>query len=153
VATLPWQYVAQGREIPSLMATSSASLQAWARQLLTVQAGEQSAADNRGSEVVRVCERMRISLTRFVGADGFTALLRRALALARVDVPSLQAAKITADGHLWGFEEFAADTKNDIDAAIAITAHLLGLLVTFIGEPLTLNLMRDSFPAAPGATT
>ena len=135
------------------MATTSASIQAWARQLLAAEAANRSASGARGTEVVRVCERLRVSLTQFVGADGFTALLRRALALARVDVPSLQAAKITADGHLEGLAAFGADAKSDIEAATAITAHLLGLLVTFIGEPLTLSLMRDSFPDTPGPDT
>ena len=34
------------------------------------------------------------------------------------------------------------------EAAVAITAHLLGLLVTFIGEPLTLRLVREAWPDA-----
>jgi len=141
-----WPCVAKGRVIAGVMATTSASIQVWARQLLAVEAANRSASDACGSEVVRVCERLRVSLTQFVGADGFTALLRRALALARVDAPSLQTAKITAGGHLEGLEEVGANAKTDAEAAIAITAHLLGLLVTFIGEPLTLSLMRDFFP-------
>ena len=43
--------------------------------------------------MLRVFERLRISLTQFIGADGFTALMRRSLALARSEVPSLQTAK------------------------------------------------------------
>ncbi len=35
-----------------------------------------------------------------------------------------------------------------VEAAVAITAHLLGLLVTFIGEPLTLRLVREAWPDA-----
>ena len=38
-------------------------------------------------EAVRLCEKLRISLTRFAGADGFISLLRRALVLARAEVP------------------------------------------------------------------
>ena len=34
------------------------------------------------------------------------------------------------------------------DAAVAIIAHLLGLLVTFIGEPLTLRLVGEAWPDA-----
>jgi hypothetical protein len=134
------------------MATTSASIRAWAERLLVAEAANQLAFDDHGIDVVRVCDKLRASLTQFVGPDGFTALLRRALALARVDVPSLQGAEITADGHLAGLEEFGADAKDHVEAATAITAHLLGLLVTFIGEPLTLNLMRDSFPDTSGPT-
>lgn len=32
------------------------------------------------------------------------------------------------------------------EAAVAITAHLLGLLVAFIGVPLTVRLLRESWP-------
>jgi hypothetical protein len=54
-----------------------------------------------------------------------------------------------ADGSLEGLEELAADARNvAIDAAVAITAHLLGLLVTFIGEPLTVRLVREAWPDA-----
>jgi hypothetical protein len=97
-------------------------------------------------EAARVFEKLRNILTRFVGADGFTALLRRALALARADVPSLQAVRVTADGRLEGIEGFPAKGEDGVEAATAITAHLLGLLVNFIGESLTLRLLRDAWP-------
>ena len=93
---------------------------------------------------VRNCESR---LTRFAGADGFAALLRRALALARAEVPSLHGITVKADGSMEGLEELAADAPNvGVDAAVAITAHLLGLLVTFIGEPLTVRLVREAWP-------
>jgi hypothetical protein len=56
--------------------------------------------------------------------------------LAIAEVPSLQGVKIGADGRLEGL---VAD-----EAALALTANLLGLLVTFVGEPLTLRLVRDA---------
>lgn len=115
-----------------------------ARRLLALEAASQSATDTHAHEAERVFEKLRISLTRFAGADGFTALSRRALALARADVPSLQSVKVDADGRLKGLEEVAADTA--IEATTAITAHLLGLLATFIGEPLTLRLVREAWP-------
>ena len=58
-------------------------------------------------EEQRVCEKLRICLPPFVGADGFTVLLGRALALAREDVPSLQTTRVTADGRI---EATPADT-------------------------------------------
>jgi hypothetical protein len=83
-----------------------------------------------------------------VGADGFTALLRRALALARVDLPSLHTVKVTAAGSLEGIEQLASE-EEDSEAAITITTNLLGLMVTFIGESLTLRLMGQAFPDVP----
>jgi hypothetical protein len=120
------------------------SVRAWAQRLLALETANSSASDSHLHVAVRVSEKLQISLTRFVGADGFSALQRRALALARTEVPSLQAVKITAQGRLEGIEE----ADKDGEAATAITAHLLGLLVTFIGEPLTLRLMENSFPNA-----
>jgi hypothetical protein len=135
------------------MDSPPASIRAWAQRLLAVEAANKSASDVDGHEVLRVFEKLRLSLTQFVGADGFTALMRRALALARAEVPSLQTAKVTAEGRQEGIEKHAVDAKDDVEAATAITAHLLGLLVTFIGEPLTLRLMRDVWPDESDRTT
>ena len=119
----------------------------WARRLLALEAANQSASDAHVHAAGRVCEKLRISLARFAGQDGFTSLLRRALALARAEVPALQTVKLTADCRLERLEEVTADASNGgADAAVAIIAHLLGLLVTFIGEPLTLRLVRDAWP-------
>jgi len=117
--------------------------------LLDAEAATQSATDARVHEAVQVFETLRISLTRFAGADGFTSLLRRALALAQAEVPALQTVKVMADGRLEGLAEIVADASNGgADAAVAITAHLLGLLVTFIGDLLTLRLVREAWPDA-----
>lgn len=134
------------------MDTPSPSTRDLARRLLAAEAANQSAADPRVHEAVRVCERLRVSLTRFAGVDGFTALLRRALALARAEVPALHGVTEKADGSLEGLDKVAADAGNSGvgggDAAVAITAHLLGLLVTFVGEPLTVRLARAAWPDA-----
>ena len=100
-------------------------------------------------EAVRVCEKLRISLIRLAGPDAFTSLLRRALALARADIPALQAIAPRADGSLEGLEALVADVTNGgSDAAVEIIAHLLGLLITFIGTPLTLRIVGEVWPAA-----
>jgi hypothetical protein len=127
----------------------SPSMRELARRLLAVEAASQSASGPHVHEAVRVCEMLRISLTRFAGADGFTSLLRRALALARADVPALQTVKLKPDGSLEGLEVLAVDATNGgPEGAIAIITHLLGLLVTFVGEPITLSLVREAWPMA-----
>ena len=128
------------------MHTLSSSMRDLARRLL---AANKVASGSQVDEAVMLIENLRIALTRFAGPEGFTSLLRRALALASAEVPSLQNVKISADGRLDGFEESVADKgAGDVgdEAAVAITAHLLGLLVTFIGEPLTLRLERAARP-------
>jgi len=107
---------------------------------------ESAGSDARSHEAVRVCEKLRISLTRFAGADGFASLLRRAVALARAEVPSLDQVRIERDCSIEGLEELG---RNDgTEAAAALTAHLLGLLVTFVGQALTLRLVREGWPDA-----
>ena len=99
--------------------------------------------------MVAVIGRLQISLAQFAGDAGFASLLRRAVVLASADVPSLHSVKIGADGRLDGVEQLAADTGTGAlggEAAVAITAHLLGLLVAFIGGPLTLRLLREAWP-------
>jgi hypothetical protein len=130
------------------MDTPSTSMRELSRRLL---AASRSASAPTASEAVLVSDRLRASLTRFAGPDGFTSLLRRALALASAELPPLQCVKVTVDGRLDGWEAFAAESgpgeKSPANvAAVAITGHLLGLLVTFIGEPLTLRLVRDAWP-------
>ena len=130
------------------MSTPSPSIRAWAERLLAAEAASPSASEAHIHVAVRVSEKLRVALTRLVGADGFAALQRRALALARREVHSLQTVTITAEGRLEGMEEADKDGK----AATAMTANLLYLLITFIGESLALRLTRDTFPEAAGQT-
>lgn len=131
------------------MDSPSASTRGLARRLLAIEAAGNSAADATVHEAVRVIAKLRVSLTRFAGDDGFTSLLRRALSLARADVPGLHTVTLKPDGSLERLEALAAEAGHDgAEAAGAIIAHLLGLLVTFIGEPLTLRLVRDAWPHA-----
>ena len=126
------------------MDTPSPSMRDLARKLL---AASQIAAGPHVQEAVLVNEKLRIALTQFAGADGFVALLRRALALASAEVPALHSATVSEDGRLEGLGQLATQPGSVAGAAaVAITAHMLGLLVTFIGEPLTLRLVRGAWP-------
>ena len=125
-----------------------ASTRDLARRLLAVEAASQAESLPHVHDATRVCEKLRVSLTRFAGADGFTSLMRRALALARAEVPALHRVQITAEGSVEGLDELAADAREGGEAAAAITTHLLGLLVTFVGERITLKLVHDAWPDA-----
>jgi len=118
-----------------------------ARRLLDLEAANESATDSLGHEAVQVCEKLRTSLIQFAGADGFTALMKRALTLAGADVSSLRNLSVNSDGHIQGIEEAGSATWNlTSEAAIAISAHVLGLLAAFIGEPLTYRVVRQAWP-------
>jgi len=123
------------------MDTPSPSTQDLARRLL---AASQSASGPHIPDGVAVIETLRISLAKFAGDAGFVSLLRRAVALAGAELPALQSVKIGENGRLDGAGS-AISALGD-EAAVAITAHLLALLVVFVGEPLTLRLLSESWP-------
>ena len=128
------------------MDTPTSSTRDLAKRLL---AASQTGSDAHVSDVAAVIHRLRISLSKFAGDAGFVSLLRRAVAMASADVPSLKNVRIGMNGLLDGVEQIDASSGTGVlgeAAAVAITAHMLGLLVAFIGEPLTVRLLRESWP-------
>ena len=119
-----------------------------AQRLVAVEAASQAATGTHVHKAaVRVCDKLGISLTRITGLDGFTALLGRALAMAREDIPSLQSVKLKPTCSAEELGLLAVDVTNaEPEAALAIITHLLVLLETFIGKALTLRLVRDAWP-------
>jgi hypothetical protein len=104
----------------------------------------------------RVCEKLRVTLTAFAGATGFRSLLTRALSLARAQEPSLEEVRVLEDGSLTGLELVRGATKTTDNrhsgegtAGQVLIAHTLDLLIVFIGEPLTLQLLRSAWPDIP----
>ena len=126
------------------MSTVPPAIHDLARRLIALEAARPSAPGAPLGGAVRVCDRLRTGLARLAGVAGFRSLLSRALALAKAEAPELAAAQVRADGTLEGLPD-----DHDAGAGVAIVAQLLGLLVTFIGEPLTLRLVRDAWPDAP----
>ena len=129
------------------MDAPSESMRDLARRLVALEATTETPSESQMAELTRVSEKLRISLTRFAGLHGFTTLMHRALVLARAHVPSLEAVKVRADGGLDGLEETAAKTSDSgADKGTVIIACFLDLLATFIGEPLTLQLLDEAWP-------
>jgi len=87
--------------------------------------------------VCRVCDKLRRPLTTLAGAAGFRSLLARALTLAKQESPALGAWEVKPDGSLQGLNGEAARS------GAVLIAHLIGLMITFIGEYLTLRLLHD----------
>jgi hypothetical protein len=94
-----------------------------------------------------VIEKVRAPLAALVGASGFRSLLSRALALAHAEVRWLRAMHVKADGTLESPAEIGQlDQEEAARGEVVLLAELLGLLVTFIGETLTLRLLQDAWP-------
>ena len=98
-------------------------------------------------EATLVNPNLRNSLIQLCGAEGFAALLRRALVLARGQVPALRSVKVSAEGRLDGIEQLATQSVAAREAAaIVVTAHILELLVVFIGKGFARRLVREACP-------
>jgi len=120
-----------------------------ARRLLAKEAATDKTSLSTGSAMSRVYERLRWSLCALAGVAGFRALASRALTLAKAESPNLSAIQVIADGSLQGLSEIEPQIDAHHDGGeVILVAQLLGLLVTFIGEPLTLRLVQDAWPDA-----
>lgn len=120
-----------------------------AMRLVAHEAAFESSEGTSGA-TARACERLKTPLSKLVGVVGFRSLLTRAVALARMEHADIEPVQVRADGSLESIGTAVADGQAGRgEANPAIVAHLLGLLVEFIGEPLTLRLVRDAWPHIP----
>jgi hypothetical protein len=71
--------------------------------------------------------------------------------VASAEVSGLRAVQVKTDGSLEGLGELEDRVSRDefLHSCVVLLAQLLGLLVTFIGEDLTLRLVRDLSPKLP----
>src|SRR5665213_1054914 len=121
-----------------------------AQRLLTYEAVEDRNSEITESAAFRVCAKLRGPLITLAGVAGFRSLLSRALTLARAEAPTLSAVQIAADGSLQGLDELGPQVGKDQTAeeGAILIAQLIGLLLTFIGEGLTLRMVQDVWPEA-----
>ena len=123
-----------------------------ARYLLTYEGMSAKSSESMESATLCVYEKLRQSLSAFAGVAAFESLAFRALTQAKSEAPSLRAVQIAADGSLHGLGEF--EPQIDIDKDLAgeggtiLIDRLLGLLLIFLGEALTLSLLRLAWPGA-----
>lgn len=131
-----------------------------------------SAAQN-SSDAVTVCAKLRHVITAFASSSGFRSLLVRAVTLAKSQDSALAVLHVHEDGSLSGFDTMSpasgeprsndkssGDTGKMQDSQTRrsgagrsggelLVACLLDLLITFIGESLTLQLVRSAWPDVP----
>jgi len=136
------------------MAAATPAIHDLARRVIAFETARDP-SDGPGGAAVRACETLRVPLAKLAGVAGFRSLMTRAVALATADVPWLAAVRVRADGSVEGFAEARTDpgAMSGGDAGGVVVVRLLGLLGTFIGEPLTLGLVRDAWPDAPAVET
>jgi len=137
--------------------TAAPKMRDLAHRLLTYEAAAGKASEPLESPTLRVYEKLRQSLGEFAGVAGFQALAFRALTQAKSEAPGLWALQVTADGSLQGLGEFKAQPgefepqlgsgkDQASEGGVVLIARLLGLLLIFLGEALTLSLLRTAWP-------
>jgi hypothetical protein len=121
-----------------------------ARRLFNYEAMLAGIPDSTECVTLRIYEKLRQGLGEFAGVAGFQSLASRALALARSEVPSLGTTRITGDGSLQGLGKLDHQIDVDKDRAgegeIILISSLLGLLLIFLGEAVTLSLLKVKWP-------
>lgn len=120
----------------------------FAKRLIAYEMNGNNSSDTKIPAACRAGEKLRPHLATLMGNIGFRALVSRALVLTNVDVPWLRAVHVKTDGSFEGIEELGAqiDPNEFFEGCVGLLAHLLGLLVAFIGEELTLRLVREAWP-------
>jgi hypothetical protein len=123
----------------------------FARRLMVFERRESESSGTETPAGFPVCEKLRLHLATFMGKTGFHTLLARSLALSTAEVPWLCAVRARADDSLEGLEELHAqlDPEEFSEGELVLLAQLLGLLVAFTGEKLTLRLVREVWPEIP----
>jgi len=135
---------AQDKKIPD---ASPTKLEDFARRLLAHE-GLTGRPGAKRAKPFEVFHRLRVPLGLITGPGGFRLLLSRSLVQAGAEVPWLRALHIRGDGSLEGVEEMEAKlTPEEIAlGAVALAVSFIGLIITFIGPTLTLQLLQDVWP-------
>lgn len=123
----------------------------FAERLIAHEAKGRKPSNPKKAAGFHVCETLRPHLSMMMGNAGFRALLVRALTLATVQVPWLSAIQVKTNGALEGLEPLQVQLAPEEihEGRVALLAQLLGLLVAFIGESLTVRLLREVWPQMP----
>lgn len=136
------------------MTQGSAAATEAARDLWARDAAGTGAPEEAELTADRVCAQLRAGLTRWIGPEGYRALLDRALGHARVEHPALNNLScVGGNEHEIAAavrEHGAAEVAAGIVTLVATVIHLLGRVV---GEELAVELVRQMGVATPGSAS
>lgn len=121
-----------------------------ARRLVEHEAGGSPAPSASVAAAEAACRRLKDDLIDLLGRGGVSALMGRALNLAKRERPLLAGVTLNTESSscFTGLPEALA-ASTDEEAAVAsssVLAHLIGLLVTLLGEDLGMQPVRKLWP-------
>ena len=149
-----WPYTVGARKVfaearlvraSSQMNRVSPKLRIYAERLIAYERSLTASSTSRPTAAFGVIVKLDPHFGALMGAAGFRALLSRALVLANAEVAWLRELHVKADGSFEGLSELEAQAnpKEIAEGGIVLLARMLGLLVTLIGEDLTLLLLSN----------
>ena len=130
------------------MTRATPKMRNYAGHLIAHEARDAARSKTSPQVIFPVVEKLRPHLATLMGKLGFRALLSRALALAGAEVPWLRTVPVKADDSFEGLGDLGTqvDARELFEGRVVLVAQILGLLVAFIGEDLTLRLLREVWP-------
>lgn len=134
------------------MALGNAAHRELALKVVAQHAGPAAGAKAIAAAARRAYDELGRVVAPLIGHGGFEALTARALHVAQQDYPWLVQTRQPEEA-AGSFSQVVdclerQDPPVATEAAGAVFAILTGLLVTFIGEPLTARLLRKAWPDA-----
>ena len=137
------------------MAKPSPELVELAQRIAEYEAGGSPDPTASAAAVETACRRLKDHLVDLLGSGGVSALLRRALHLARREQPLLEGVAVSGEpaACFTGLaESLAASSEEDATAAaVIVLTHMLDLLVTLLGEELGMKPIHELWPQATSA--
>jgi hypothetical protein len=117
----------------------------WARA-----AGDTSTLEEVAATAERTCTQLQAGLARWVGTEGYRALLHRALLLARAEHPALGSLSFHGGDQPLTTAAVRAHSAAEVTAGIVVlVATLIDLLSRIVGEEMAVELVNQAVAASP----
>jgi hypothetical protein len=119
----------------------------WARA-----AGDTHTLEDVAAAAERTCTQLQAGLARWVGTEGYRALIDRALLLARAEHPALGSLSCHGEAEPVTTAAVRAHSAAEVrDGTVALVATLIDLLSRIVGEEMGVELVNQAVTRAPVA--
>ena len=119
----------------------------WARA-----AGDTNTLEEVAAAAERTCTQLQAGLARWVGTEGYRALIDRALLLARAEHPALGGLSCHGEAEPVTTAAVRAHSAAEVrDGMVALVATLIDLLSRIVGEEMAVELVNQAVTRAPVA--
>lgn len=130
---------------PRSAAATDAARRLWARA-----AGDTRTPEDVAAAAERMCTELRAGLERWIGTEGYRALLDRALGLTRAEHPALDGLSCLGGDAPVTTAAMRVHRESDMAAGmVALLAALIELLGRIIGEEMAVRLVEQIGTPSP----